>query len=276
MAHEELLFVFQPLEPYRDILIAELLDLGYEAFEEVDEGLKAYIAKDQFDVVQVRSLYVLNDSNLKVEFTHAPLPEKNWNAEWEADYEPIEIAKKVRVRASFHQKSEAFAYDILIDPRMSFGTGHHATTRLMLTNAYSKELTGLNVLDMGCGTAVIAILAKMKNAATVAAIDIDDNCVRNSIENVELNHVNIDVQKGGAERLSGQCFHVIFANINRNVLLEDMPMYSEALEDGGILVMSGFYEADLDALTERATTLGMEFVSKAQEAEWCSLEFKKK
>ena len=273
MAWVELSFTFQPLDPYRDILIAELSELGFGSFVEDEEGLKAYIEEKDFDVQIIRSLYIIRDPKLKIVHEHRTLEEKNWNAEWESEYEPIEIGEDVRVRASFHARSEVFAYDILIDPRMSFGTGHHATTRLMLVNTFSKDLNGLNVLDMGCGTAVIAILAKMKGAGSVSAVDIDDNCVRNSKENIALNHVEIDVQKGGVELISSMSFNIIFANINRNILLADMSEYASALNSEGTLVISGFYKEDIEVLTEKAKQCGMEFVAKAQEAEWCSVEF---
>lgn len=274
MAHTEVRFTFQPLAPYRDILIAELSELGFEAFEEDDEGLKAFIRSEHFSAEHLKGLSPVKDPSLQLRYDLREIEEKNWNAEWEAAYEPIEIGN-VRVRASFHQPSAAVQYDILINPRMSFGTGHHATTRLMLHRAAAMELQALDVLDMGCGTAVIAILAKMKDAAHVDAIDIDENCVRNAMENKALNGVEIHVQKGGSEKLSGQCYDVIFANINRNVLLQDMVAYHAALKKGGHLVMSGFYQKDVEALSGKAAALGMEFVSKANEAEWFRLEFKK-
>jgi len=276
MGYVEVRFNIEPMELARDILIAELSEIGYDSFVEDEEGLKAYIEGSDFDKSKIRSLFIMQDHHFKISFDHGDMPDTNWNAEWEKNYEPIEIGEKIRVRASFHEPSDEFEYEIHIDPRMSFGTGHHSTTRLMLGHAVEMPLAEKSVLDMGCGTAVIAILANMRGAGKVLAVDIDENSVRNSQENVALNAVEVDVQKGGAERLKGLLFDVIFANINRNVLLEDMPRYIEALNTGGNLLMSGFYEQDIAALKEKAKSCGMEFVSKAQELEWCFLEFVKR
>ncbi len=276
MTFMEVKFNIEPIEPARDILMAELSELGYDSFEEDEDGLKAYIEKERFDSTKIRSLYVLNDRHFKISFDSSELPDTNWNAEWEKSYAPIDIDSKILVRALFHPPSDHHEYDILIDPRMSFGTGHHSTTRLMLRNALQKDLEDKTVLDMGCGTAVIAIFCKMCGAKDVLAMDIDENCVRNSMENCIMNHVEIDVQKGEAHSLNGLQFDIIFANINRNVLLEDMVRYTDSLNDNGTLVISGFYEQDIKVLREKARSCGMEFINKAQELEWCALEFVKR
>jgi len=276
MGFIEVRFNIEPMAPARDILIAELSEIGYDSFVEDEDGLKAYIEGNEFDNAKIRSLHVMQDHHFNISFDHGDMPDTNWNAEWEKNYEAIEIGDRIRVRASFHKPSDKFKYEVHIDPRMSFGTGHHSTTRLMLGHAVDMPLTEKDVLDMGCGTAVIAILAKMRGARTVLAIDIDENSVRNSQENIALNAVEIDVQKGGAECLKGLHFDVIFANINRNVLLEDMPHYVEALNSGGTLLMSGFYKQDIAAIKEKADSCGMEFLSKAQELDWCFLEFVKR
>ncbi|HBF21919.1 MAG: 50S ribosomal protein L11 methyltransferase [Owenweeksia sp.] len=269
-------FTISPVEPGRDILLANLDLLPYDSFEETPQGLKAYILEQDFNPDELKELHVFNNNQFTISYETDRLENKNWNEEWETYYEPIDIDGQVFIYAPFHKKPEGFLYTIEIMPKMSFGTGHHQTTRLMSRLMLNMNLEGKKVLDMGTGTGILAILASMRGAADILAIDNFEWAVENTAENVERNHCsNIEARLGDAELLKDLHFETVLANINRNVLLEDMKTYIKTLPIGGQLALSGFFEDDFHLLDDEATAHGMELVSKEQEGRWLACLYKK-
>ena len=276
MQYTETQLIFSPATPdNREILTALLAEIGYDSFMENPDGLSAYILTDSFDaaatqaaVEPVAGIF----ESLKIE--NKPVPDKDWNAEWEKSFTPITVAGRCRIRAPFHEPDASCPLDIIIEPKMAFGTGHHATTTLMIQQMFDIDLNGKTVLDMGCGTGVLAIAAKKLGAQNVTAIDIDHWSVENSLENAASNGVQLTVIEGGAEAISGH-FDVILANINRNILLDQMPVYAAALNAGGVLCLSGFYTADLDIIGQRAQELGLQPTKNVSQDDWVSAKFTK-
>ncbi|MBD1398533.1 50S ribosomal protein L11 methyltransferase [Pontibacter sp. JH31] len=261
---------------FTDILTAEMGELGFDAFEDTPEGFNAYIDENRFSQEQLDDMLARYADLAQVEYQVQKIERQNWNEEWERNFEPLFIADQVSVRASFHEKPANARYDIVINPKMSFGTGHHETTTLMIENQLTLDHQGKRVLDMGCGTGILAIMAGELGASEIVAVEIEDWTVENARENAELNnYASIDVRLGGAETIEGdQPYDIILANINRNVLLEDMPAYVAVLKPGGTLLLSGFYTEDLPALQERATELGLAYVSHRTKNNWVSAIFK--
>ena len=270
--------LFAPAE-FNDILTAELSQYGYDTFMETDEGLCAYITEDIFsetDLHEVLNKY--REVAGEIKYAIEKIEKKNWNEEWEKNFEPLLIAGTCSVRASFHPKPDGVAYDIVINPKMSFGTGHHETTTLMIENQLEENHAGKRVLDMGCGTAILAILACKLDAAEILAVDIEDWTVENARENAELNNCSkIEVRLGDAAVIAGeQPFDIILANINRNVLLADLPVYAQILAPGGTLIMSGFYAEDLAMIKDKATSVGLSFRNNRIKNNWVSAVFDNK
>lgn len=264
----------EPLEVGRDILIAELSEIGFESFVETESGLQAYIQTDSFNQQNIESLTILKNPNFSISHVLKEIEDQNWNKKWEESFDPINVDGKCLVRAPFHNPIEGIEHDIIIDPKMSFGTGHHATTYLMLSELYDMEIIGKDVLDMGCGTGVLAILAKQLGASNVVAIDIDEWAYENTMENIRNNNCDeIKVFKGGAEQIRGD-FDVVLANINRNILIRDMESYVSGLNKGGDLLLSGFFESDVDLLINAAVKLGLTLEVKKVKNEWCMLHMK--
>lgn len=253
-----------------DILVYELGQIGFESFEQTPQELAAYVPKTLFDSESLKSL--LPEGNFELEL----LPDKDWNAEWEKHYfQPIVVGDKCRIRSSFHHTEGQFEYEILIDPKMSFGTGHHQTTRCMMRWILSDNFEQMSVLDMGCGTGVLGMLAALRGATPVLGVDIDEWCVSNARENVALNKVNMDIMLGTASALEGRQFDVVLANINRNILLSDMSAYVNTLSKGGRLYMSGFYTEDIPAIRQCAEDLGLKYVDCMEENNWVAVKFAK-
>ncbi|MGB0176110.1 MAG: 50S ribosomal protein L11 methyltransferase [Owenweeksia sp.] len=270
-------FTISPADPGRDVLLANLGLLPYDSFEETPRGLKAYILEQDFDPAELKDLHVFNSEEFTISYETDRLENKNWNEEWETYYDPIDIDGQVYIYAPFHEKPEGYPYKIEIMPKMSFGTGHHQTTRLMSRLMLSMNLEGRKVLDMGTGTGILAILASMRGAGDIHAIDNFEWAVENTAENVERNGcTNIKAELGDAELLKDLQFETVLANINRNVLLEDMKTYIHTLPMGGELALSGFFEDDFHLLDDEATAHGMELVSKVQEDRWLACLYKKK
>lgn len=260
----------------------ELGELGYEGFEETTGGLDAYIATDRFRVADLERSLTLRDPHVHVSWSASILPNRNWNAEWEASFQPVEVGREVRIRAEHHPAVPGFAHDLVITPRMAFGTGHHATTHMMVRamlgqvpldpGAVFKGLRDLAVCDLGCGTAVLAILAERLGASSVRAIDIDEQAVINARENVERNGCSIvTVEKGTAADLVGHTYDVILANIERNTLLNAMTVMVRALRPGGLLFLSGFVRADGERMSAAAAEHGLVPYAHAAEGEWALL-----
>ena len=261
---------------FADILTAELGELGFDAFVETEDGFSAYIDEDKFSEDALQEMLARYADFVQVTYAVQKIERQNWNEEWERNFDPLFIGDQVSVRASFHEKPDNAKYDIVINPKMSFGTGHHETTTLMIENQLTLDHQGKRVLDMGCGTGILAIMAGELGASEIVAVEIEDWTVENARENAELNnYASIDVRLGGAETIEGdEPYDIILANINRNVLLEDMPAYKAVLAPKGWLLLSGFYTEDLPVIQERATELGLNYTSHRVKNNWVSVIFK--
>ena len=268
-------FTMFPLQPTSEILVAQLGELGFESFTETETGLKAYIQKKELNPSLIDDIQALNSLEFEISYKVVEIPQVNWNAEWEKNFNPIEVNGECALRAPFHPPFNV-KYEIIIEPKMSFGTGHHETTFMMLQFILENDFKEKSVIDMGCGTAVLAILSEMKGAAKIDAVDIDEWCYENSIENIERNICkNISVYKGDASFFKEKKYEVIIANINRNILLQDMEIYFNGLEDNGTLYLSGFYKEDLDLITETCNNLGLTFVQNKERNNWIAAKFTK-
>ena len=273
MSYTELTFTITPFDPGADILVMQLAEIGYDSFEETANQVKAYIVSEDFDGKKVAELDVVNDPLFTVSYSMREVPEENWNRVWESSYSPVMIAESVYVRASFHQPDPSAKHEILIDPKMSFGTAHHETTSQMVEQMLMERFEGKRVLDMGCGTAVLAILADMLGAGEVVAVDNDKNAVENAWENVRKNNCNrINVLLGAADEISG-LFDVVLANINKNILIRDMQTYAMHMRRKGVILFSGFYQTDLDDIKEHAHATGLEFDRSLTKNNWIVARF---
>lgn len=258
----------------REILVAELGAVGFESFTETDDGgLTAYIQSDDWVEGMLEQVQILSSDEVEFEVERENIEQVNWNEEWEKNFEPIEVQGKVCVRAPFHSGKE-LEYNIVIEPKMSFGTGHHETTHLMIEHLLEIDLEGKKVLDMGCGTGILAIFSEMRGASEVEAIDIDPWCYENSVENVARNNCRkIKVFEGDASLLKEQQFDVLIANINRNILLEDMSSYVRCLKPGGLLLLSGFYVEDMEQIGRKAQELGLKLLDEKERNRWVGLKY---
>ncbi len=266
-------FTIEPKELGSEILIAELGELPFESFVESEFGVTAFIQKQLWTESILEEVFVLNSPQFTISYTIEEIDQVNWNEEWEKNFDPIDVDGQCHVRAPFHPKTNA-EYDIIIEPKMSFGTGHHETTHMMIQHVLEIDVTNMKTLDMGCGTAILAILAEMKGAQPIDAIDIDNWCYLNSIENAERNNCNhITVYEGDASLLTDQKYDLIIANINRNILLNDMQSYVACLNKNGVLLLSGFYEEDIPFIDASCTEKGLKFVKKIQRNNWVSLKY---
>ncbi len=272
MPYTQVNFLIQPLDPWRDILMVELGEIGYDTFEETTGGLYAYVASDKFDGKALGGLLTLRDPHVTVSWTHQEIADRNWNAEWESSFQPVEVGKEVRIRADFHDSIPGFTHELVITPEMAFGTGHHATTRMMVLAMLELDLQGKAVCDLGCGTGVLAILAERMGAAKGVGIDIDMKAVTNARENVQRNGCSrITVEKGDASSLKGNSYDAILANIERNTLLDAMQLMYEALRPGGVLLLSGFVHTDRHMLAQRAREVGFSLAERMNDGDWALL-----
>ena len=290
MKYIEVTITLNPIDPYRDLLVDALGNEGpYDSFVETPDGLKAYVPADQFDEDWLKSqLDDLKQFTTRMgmhqcqplQFSIQDMPDKNWNEEWEKQHQPVMVeadnGKRIWVRAPFHEHRADVDYEIEIEPKMSFGTAHHATTYMMLSYVAELPMEGLRVLDMGCGTAVLGILAKMRGAAYVEGIDIDEWAYNNAVENVQRNAVEMTIRIGDASLLVNLSdkFDLIIANINRNILLNDMAAYASVLNAGGTLLLSGFYESDIPTLQQHAESLGLHLCQTKSRQSWAALRLK--
>ena len=266
-------FTVEPKELGSEILVAELGELPFESFIESEFGVVAYIQKQFWTENILEDVHILSSPEFVISCKIEEIEPVNWNEEWEKNFEAINVNEKCHVRAPFHPKTEA-EFDIVIEPKMSFGTGHHETTHMMIEHLLETDVNGKKTLDMGCGTAILAILAEMKGAQPIDAIDIDNWCYQNSIENAERNNCHhITVLEGDAALLEGKNYDVIIANINRNILLNDMQQYVNCLNKNGILLLSGFYQEDFNAIDSCCTEKGLTYVKKLQKNNWISLKY---
>lgn len=282
MNYYEISFTYEsPVETeiLNDILAAELGEIGFESFTETGEGLQGYIKDSLYDATTLEEkLAVFPLENVTIHHTTQVVESKDWNEEWEKNYfKPIRIGNDCIIRASFHEAEPGYTHTIIIDPKMAFGTGNHETTYLMIGEMLKLDLEGKELLDMGCGTAVLAILARMKGAKRVVAIDIDEWAYNNAIDNTRLNATeDIQVALGGAEKIRdfGQ-FDIVFANINRNILLNDIHHYTESMKNGAYLFMSGFYTEDIPVIEEECQRNGLTWLSHTGKNNWVAVKTQK-
>ena len=282
MVYIEVTFTLTPWnETAQDVLTALAGDIGFESFVEEGSTLKAYIQKKLYDEEAIQN--IISDfpmSNTTITYTVQEQEDKDWNEEWEKNFfQPIIIGNRCVIHSTFHKDIPEMEYDILINPQMSFGTGHHETTNLIVSRLLETELKGKSVLDMGCGTSILAILAAKRGASPITAIDIDDWCVSNSADNINLNGIDcITVRLGDADFLRNECptFDLIIANINRNILTADMDAYAGCMKSGSRIFLSGFYVDDIPAIQESLTLNGLSFVEYYENNRWAMVVAEKK
>jgi ribosomal protein L11 methyltransferase len=266
-------FKVKPVQPTSDILIAQLGEVGFESFVEEDFGVLAYIQKQDWKESILESVGIFENPNFELSYTFKEIEQENWNATWEQNFQPIVVDDICMIRAPFHEKLDVI-YDIVIEPKMSFGTGHHETTHMMLQHLLELDMKHKAVLDMGSGTGVLAILAAMRGAKSIDAIDIDNWCYLNAKENVERNNVEfISVYEGDASLLTTQRYDVIIANINRNILLKDIHTYADCLNPNGVLLLSGFYTGDLEMITKKCMDNKLRFQKNIEKNNWVAAKY---
>ena len=269
-------FRFEPIEneSLKDLLLGELMELGFESYaEEEGECLLGYIAADNYRQGLLDDCEFLKDNPL-IKVTEKVLDDKNWNEEWEKNYNPVLIDGKCFVRAPFHEPMPGARFEIVIEPKMAFGTAHHETTQLMATWLMEQDVAGLTVLDMGCGTGILAILANKMGASYVKGIDNDEWAWRNALENFRMNGVEQgDVLLGDVMQVELGKYDLILANINRNILLQDLPDYAKGLKAGGKILLSGFYESDRDSISKKAGDNGLRFIGIKSLNLWAAMLF---
>lgn len=263
-------------EVLKDMFMELLGTIGFDSFMDTEDGFEAYCQESALDETELDEILRMeqfaNVSLLKKEL----IPDQDWNATWEASYDPVIINELCRIRAPFHKVEGTYRYDLVIEPKMSFGTAHHETTSQIIELMLQSEFSGLNVLDMGSGTGVLAILAKKLGSAMTVAIDNDEWAYRNALDNIRLNDENeIVVELGDASSLNDRQFDVILANINRNILLRDMKEYVKSLVENGRIFFSGFYEEDLVLITKEAEHLGLKYVNHVTKNNWTAAVFVK-
>lgn len=267
-------FTVNPPEPGCDILIAMLSDFGFDSFTQNENGFDAYILADIENETNVKELQF---DDFTYSYVKTAIPKTNWNEEWEKNFNPVYVDDLVCIRAHFHPKVEGIKHDVVITPKMSFGTGHHDTTWLMSKTMFELDFKNKSVLDMGCGTGILAILAHQLGAKQIIGIDIDDWSIENSIENSTINNTSdIVFKKGDVSILpTNETFDIILANINKNVLKQDMATYYKCLNQNGFLLLSGFFTADVDELKQLAQSIGFTFIESYNKNEWAVIKLKK-
>lgn len=263
-------------EALRDMLTELLGNVGFDSFMDVDEGFTAYCAETEFDEKALNEILSMEQfADIQI-VKKEIIPDQDWNATWESSYEPVVIDEICRIRAPFHNPDSSYKYDLCIEPKMSFGTAHHETTAQIIKLMLKDDFKSKDVLDMGSGTGVLAILAKKLGAATTVAIDNDEWAYRNALDNIKLNDENeIIVELGDANSLNNRLFDIIIANINRNILLRDMREYVKCLKNNGKIFFSGFYESDLQMIKDEATRLSLTYVGHVKKNEWTAAVFVK-
>ena len=278
MDYRELTFnIVSNEEFHRDLLINTLSEIGFDTFEETDLGFKAYIPTSQYSKIKLKLRLVDFEEMFDFSYTEIDIPYKNWNDEWESNFEPIVIIDQCYVRATFHPARPDFKYEVVVDPKMAFGTGHHQTTSMMMQWMLGEKLNDKAVLDMGCGTGILAILAAKMEASEITAIDYDPQCFESAMENKKLNNTNqVLVLCGSKEVIPEKKFDIILANINRNILLDQLDRYAEVLKIEGLLFLSGFYEeTDLAMITGKAQSLRLKYLGHKTEKNWVAAKFSK-
>lgn len=269
-------FKINCLEEFREILIAELAEIGFDSFLETETGIDAYAPEAEFDREAFDQLIGSYQEAAGITLTEGKMPKVNWNEEWEKNYDPIAVEDLVYVRASFHESQPGFKHEIVINPKMSFGTGHHATTFQMLRHQGELVHQGKRVLDVGSGTGILAIMAHLLGASQVEAFDIDDWCVDNGNENFDLNGLSTRMGLGTIRQVNPRGpFEIVLANINKNVLLDEMEIFGSLLVAKGYLLLSGFYTQDIDDLVNAAKPLGLDLIKSSEKDNWAALILQK-
>jgi len=261
----------------KDLLIDELGSIGYDTFEDKEFGFSAYIPSSNLDISMLETILLNQVDGYQLDYKIEDIEEQNWNVLWESNFNPIIVDDAIYVRATFHEPLPSYKYEIIIDPKMSFGTGHHQTTSMMLSFVLENDFENKRVLDMGCGTGILAILASKRGASIVEAIDFDPICVDSVVENSALNSTsNIEVRLGSKEVIGDNPFDTILANINRNILLDHLDTYASVVKTGGELYLSGFYEdQDLEIIRNKCESVGFLFVENKMIDNWCAAKFVK-
>ena len=268
-------FVIAPLYPGNEILVAQLSNLGFEGFIEKSDGIEAYIMDKYYKESLLEEVQILRNTKFSIQFSFKKVEPINWNSKWESSYDPVIVNNKCIVKAPFHQ-TFGYDYEIIIHPKMSFGTGHHETTNMMIQLILDTQLLNKSVLDVGCGTAILSILAEKRRAQSIHAVDIDEWSYENSLENIKLNKCKkINIFKGDIFLVKHKKFDVIMANINRNILLEQIPQYVFCLNDDGFLFLSGFFEDDISKFKLKITSLNLTLCSKISKNGWVAIKLKK-
>ncbi|WP_231426071.1 MULTISPECIES: 50S ribosomal protein L11 methyltransferase [Pedobacter] len=279
MQYIKAVFKFENIEEFQqDLLISDLAELGFDTFEDSENGFTAFIMKDNFSEQELQGLLYRYADDFASDYLLEDVGDENWNAEWEKNFSPLVIDDVCYVRATFHEPQPSYPYEIVIDPKMSFGTGHHQTTTMMMQYILAADLKDKEVLDMGCGTAILAILAAKLGAKSLVAIDYDDICYESTIENAALNNVdNLQAICGSKEVIPSEQYDVIFANINRNILLDQIHRYAEVLKAEGKIFFSGFYlDPDLGMITAECAKYGIKYLDHKQNGDWVAAQFEKK
>ncbi|MBC8052466.1 MAG: 50S ribosomal protein L11 methyltransferase [Sphingobacteriaceae bacterium] len=277
MSYLEFAFQINSEEEYqRDLLINALGEAGFDTFEETPEGFNAYILFSSFIEQEFNAALLPYQDTFSFTWIKAEVAQKNWNEVWESNFEPLVIKNECYVRATFHKPKAEYPIEIIVDPKMAFGTGHHQTTTMMMEFILEEDFDGKSILDMGAGTGILAILAAKRGAANITAVDYDPICYDSILENSRLNNTPFDrVLCGSKEVIPDTEYDIILANINRNILLDQMNRYAEVLCLGGELYISGFYESDLEILTQKTNTLKLSYIKHKVLDSWCSVKFLK-
>lgn len=276
MEYFELNFTINSNEDFhKDLLINELSEIGFDTFEDVENGFNAYIPSNELNENALENAIETFKDMFSFTYSQQKIAHQNWNEIWESNFEPLLVGNRCHVRATFHEPQEQFEYQIVIDPKMAFGTGHHQTTTLMMEFMLEENFSGQHVLDMGCGTGILAILASKMGAKEIVAIDFDDICFESTKENAFLNNItNIEAICGSKEVIPNLKFDTILANINRNILLDQLDVYAHVSKPGTHLFLSGFYESpDLDILKQKCKSLGFEFLKYRLLNDWVAAKF---
>lgn len=283
MKYTEVTFKIEPYhEAVSDALISELGTIGYDGFSYAEDGFSAYIPTRDYNPKTIKTLQFMQyfSERFRISTSCEEIEDQDWNKVWEENFTPIVVDNRIQVRAGFHEPIPGIEYEIIIEPKMSFGTGHHSTTALMLRTILeqAENIQNKRVLDMGCGTGILSIMAAKVGAREVIGIDIDEWAYNNAMENIRNNHLdNITIKIGDATLLEAEApFDIILANINRNILLRDMGHYVEKIHSKGYLIMSGFYLKDLPMIQEKASTLGLGYQSYQEDKQWVAASFYKK
>lgn len=277
MDYLELDITLDPIIPWREVLISQLAEIGFESFTEEKHGLKAYIPEKEFNENSLGALLSpARAMDVNIDYTTNVIKHQNWNAKWESDFSPVKVDNDLVIKAPFHNIEESFRFEILIEPQMSFGTGHHDTTYLLCKNMLQMDWTDKKVLDVGTGTGVLAILAQFLGASAIVGTEIDPGSFENAIDNVKKNNVeSIELLPVDIDAVTTKDFDVIIANINKNVLKRHLPFYKEKIKKNGILMMSGFFASDIDELNEHAVANDFALVKQYTQNEWAVVKYKK-